>query len=115
MWSGAFQEPTDYRKAKRAGSCAIEGNISANGDKIYHMPGTRNYDRTRIREKSGECMFCTEAEARAAGGGRLAGSQQGWCIAQSGRFDPPTRRSPSFGGRHNSKGTLVYAVAWVAC
>lgn len=79
IWAGTFQEPGDYRKAKRsggddptpaavaAGGCAIKGNISAKGDKIYHMPGTRDYDRTRIKESDGERMFCNEAEAKAAG------------------------------------------------
>jgi endonuclease YncB( thermonuclease family) len=79
VWAGTFQEPTDYRKAKRsggeepapaavaAGGCAIKGNISAKGDKIYHVPGTRDYERTRIKEADGERMFCSEDEAKAAG------------------------------------------------
>lgn len=47
-----------------SGSCknpTIEGNISSYG-KIYHLPGDRYYERTNP-----EVMFCTEADAIAAG------------------------------------------------
>lgn len=44
-----------------------KGNISRKGEKVFHVPGSRDYDRTRISEKDGERMFCTEDEARAAG------------------------------------------------
>ena len=43
-------------------SCLIKGNINAKGNKIYHMPGQRDYDKTVAEE-----MFCTEQEAQAAG------------------------------------------------
>ena len=46
--------------------CDIKGNISANG-KIYHLPGSTDYDRTRIDESKGERWFCSIAEAEAAG------------------------------------------------
>lgn len=46
--------------------CDIKGNISGNG-KIYHLPGSADYDRTRIDESRGERWFCSEAEAQAAG------------------------------------------------
>jgi micrococcal nuclease len=46
--------------------CEIKGNISANG-KIYHLPGSPDYDRTRIDESRGERWFCSVAEAQAAG------------------------------------------------
>ncbi|MBB3109616.1 micrococcal nuclease [Paenibacillus phyllosphaerae] len=48
-----------------AAACAnptIKGNINAKGDKIYHVPGNRSYEQTKAEE-----MFCTEAEAVAAG------------------------------------------------
>lgn len=88
VWAGAFDPPSDWRRAKRAGgvetrpaiekalaatlspvqaACAIEGNITRNGDKIYHLPGTRDYERTAIDLGSGESMSCTEDEAKAAG------------------------------------------------
>jgi endonuclease YncB( thermonuclease family) len=49
-----------------AGACLIKGNISGNG-RIYHMPGQRDYARTRIDPARGERWFCSESEARAAG------------------------------------------------
>ena len=48
-------------------SCDIKGNISASGEHIYHVPGQRYYDVTRISPGKGERWFCSEAEARAAG------------------------------------------------
>lgn len=49
-------------------SCNIKGNISINShEKIYHVPGQRDYPQTRISMQYGERWFCTEAEARAAG------------------------------------------------
>ncbi|KQT53644.1 nuclease [Methylobacterium sp. Leaf456] len=97
VWAGQFTPPWDWRKGKRtqemgvaapggpdgpipipilkpaapassaAGGCAIKGNISRKGDRIYHVPGSRDYDRTQISEADGERMFCSEDEARAAG------------------------------------------------
>jgi endonuclease YncB( thermonuclease family) len=88
LWAGTFDPPQDWRRAKRASgietrpemekpsavapapaqaACTIKGNISRKGDKIYHLPGTRDYDRTVISTSSGERMFCSEDEAKAAG------------------------------------------------
>ena len=47
--------------------CAIKGNIGKSGNRIYHVPGGRFYDRTRIDISQGERSFCTEGEAKAAG------------------------------------------------
>ena len=47
--------------------CVIKGNINAEGERIYHLPGQRFYGVTRINEAAGQRWFCTEAEARAAG------------------------------------------------
>jgi micrococcal nuclease len=47
--------------------CRIKGNISAGGEKIYHVPGGKYYDQTVIEPEKGERWFCTEAEAVAAG------------------------------------------------
>ena len=48
--------------------CPIKGNISFNmGDKIYHVPGSEFYATTVVEPEKGERMFCTEAEAQAAG------------------------------------------------
>ncbi len=56
--------------SKRPGppECVIKGNISIEtGEKIYHLPGMKDYDRTRINEEYGERWFCTEQEAIRAG------------------------------------------------
>lgn len=45
----------------------IKGNISSSGEKIYHIPGQRNYKDTVIDESKGERWFATEEEAVNAG------------------------------------------------
>ncbi len=86
IWAGTFQEPQDWRRDQRTGGaetrpemaptppasstasgCQIKGNISAKGEKIYHLPGSPSYAKTRIKEADGERMFCSEDEAKAAG------------------------------------------------
>lgn len=47
--------------------CTIKGNINAQGEKIYHLPGCGSYEKTAIDQARGEAWFCTEAEATAAG------------------------------------------------
>jgi endonuclease YncB( thermonuclease family) len=79
IWRGTFIAPWDWRAGKRetlasnpkgnntAGRCLIKGNISASGERIYHVPGGAFYDATEINTAKGERWFCTEAEAQAAG------------------------------------------------
>ncbi len=43
--------------------CDIKGNISFDGEKIYHVPGQDFYSKTTIDPVYGERWFCTEAEA----------------------------------------------------
>jgi endonuclease YncB( thermonuclease family) len=86
IWAGTFQMPSDYRhagdapvpqrpktrertvasssgwQARAIGNCNIKGNRNRKGQWIYHVPGMPYYDQTRPEE-----IFCTEAEARAAG------------------------------------------------
>lgn len=50
-----------------SGSCSIKGNISASGEKIYHLPGCGSYAKTQIDESRGEKWFCVESEAQVAG------------------------------------------------
>ncbi len=52
---------------KPAGACDIKGNISSEGEKIYHVPGGKSYGRTKITPSKGERYFCSESEASAAG------------------------------------------------
>ena len=74
IWRGEFVSPSQWRRTKRAPAaatnetrCRIKGNISRTGKRIYHLPGGRHYDDTRIDRAKGERWFCSEAEARAAG------------------------------------------------
>lgn len=48
-------------------SCTIKGNISASGEKIYHLQGCGSYAKTMIDESRGEQWFCSESEAQSAG------------------------------------------------
>jgi len=81
VWAGSFTRPDEWRHSKmshvtvarqqaapvKPSSCLIKGNISYNGgQKIYHVPGGKYYDRTRIN-RPGERWFCSEADAQAAG------------------------------------------------
>jgi endonuclease YncB( thermonuclease family) len=77
LWAGQFVPPWDWRRGKRLASetaandnatgCRIKGNVGSKGDRIYHMPGDRWYDRTVITASKGERWFCSEGEAKAAG------------------------------------------------
>ena len=77
VWRGEVVAPWDWRRGKRlaetrnvkrgSGRCSIKGNISKRGKRIYHVPGGRFYDQTRIDTSRGERWFCSGAEARAAG------------------------------------------------
>lgn len=67
LWKscGSFGEPINGDLGKEG--CLIKGNISSSGEKIYHLPGQRYYDKTVIDEAKGERWFCTEEEAQKAG------------------------------------------------
>lgn len=77
IWAARLQDPEAYRHSALAdpktapaaatSSCVIKGNISSKGEKIYHHPGQRHYEETRISPTKGEAWFCTEADAKAAG------------------------------------------------
>ena len=90
IWAGTFELPSEVRHAnddyvldrpedrgtgsampivssarsrpQPKGSCRIKGNHSRRGEWIYHLPGMPYYEQT-----AAEAIFCTEAEARAAG------------------------------------------------
>ena len=75
IWAGRFIEPSKWRRGDRlqaekkpaAVACQIKGNISRSGERIFHVPGGRDYGLTRIDESKGERWFCSEDEARKAG------------------------------------------------
>lgn len=54
-------------QAQQRGECNIKGNVSTTGERIYHVPGQKYYDDTRISPSHGERWFCSEEEARSAG------------------------------------------------
>lgn len=87
IWGSTFDLPENFRSADRqatntaapnssqprarsstqqaaasGGRCAIKGNRNRKGHWIYHLPGMPYYDQTRPEE-----IFCTEAQAQAAG------------------------------------------------
>ncbi len=80
LWQGTAEAPWDYRAEARLpdgddgfvpaagnGVCTIKGNVSRDGERIYHLPGEPSYARTRIDPARGEAWFCDEAAAQAAG------------------------------------------------
>jgi endonuclease YncB( thermonuclease family) len=81
IWQGQAEAPWEHRAAERAGTggfvpaagaapspgCTIKGNVSAGGERIYHLPGGPGYAQTRIDPSRGEAWFCDEEAARAAG------------------------------------------------
>ncbi|GAB96420.1 micrococcal nuclease [Kineosphaera limosa] len=64
MWGGC---PDLTRKITIKGKCAIKGNINSKREKIYHLPGGRDYGKTTIDTRKGERWFCTQVQARQAG------------------------------------------------
>jgi hypothetical protein len=88
LWAGTFERPDQYRhegeatpvrrsvtrrtgpkivssndwQGRATANCNIKGNRNRKGQWIYHVPGMPYYEQTRAEE-----IFCTEAEARAAG------------------------------------------------
>lgn len=95
LWQGAFIAPWDWRHRNEkteilgaykiplnaqslliprsavadapSAECTIKGNISRNGERIYHLPGQHSYDRIRMDLSGGRRWFCTPQEAEAAG------------------------------------------------
>jgi len=63
LWGECREESANFKE----GECVIKGNISASGEKIYHIPGQYYYNQTVIDDEKGERWFCSEAEAVEAG------------------------------------------------
>jgi hypothetical protein len=73
---GAFSVPIDAQKILLGPSanegapspeCTIKGNISRNGERIYHMENQRFYARIKMDKGGDRRWFCTPEEAEAAG------------------------------------------------
>ncbi len=60
-------ENTNTANMSGVNGCTIKGNVSASGEKIYHLPSCDSYDKTSIDEGRGERWFCKEEEAGNAG------------------------------------------------
>lgn len=78
IWAAPNITAAEYRRAQEAAiiagqplppdpACLIKGNINAQGDRIYHLPGASGYAETVIRVEQGERWFCSTDEAIAAG------------------------------------------------
>lgn len=76
LWALATPEPTPSPEPAALcpqgcltppADCLIKGNISSDGRKVYHLPDSPYYERTKIEPDKGERWFCTPAEAEAAG------------------------------------------------
>ena len=77
LWAMQVQSPAQFRRVqaerrtgtapKRDASCAIKGNISTRGERIFHVPGQKYYAAARISPRKGERWFCSQSEARRAG------------------------------------------------
>jgi endonuclease YncB( thermonuclease family) len=101
LWSGAFIAPWDWRHRDKqrvilgaltvpantqsillapasaydapSTDCAIKGNINRKGERIYHMPGQRDYALINMASHE-KRWFCSPEEAEAAGWRRACNS-----------------------------------------
>lgn len=78
VWVGTVTPPWQWRaagEAERSQSsttppdprCPFKGNINAEGRRIVHSPGQRDYAAARIDTRRGERWFCSLGEAERAG------------------------------------------------
>ncbi len=95
IWAGAnplpapgnqFANPAPTPAPKKdnsvAAGCLIKGNVSRNGERIYHVPGDSTYDRVRMDKGPDKRWFCTEEQAAAS-------------VAESLELVAPTKRRAS--------------------
>jgi endonuclease YncB( thermonuclease family) len=67
QWRARSRAASADRPGEPPGGCRIKGNINRRGERIYHVPGGRHYEQTRIDTAQGERWFCSIAEAERAG------------------------------------------------
>lgn len=75
LWAQTDKKPLppwQWRKRPEPGTappnnCQIKGNISRQGQRIYHLPGQQHYQQTGISIARGERWFCSESQAQEAG------------------------------------------------
>ncbi len=68
----AHPSPAKPDAAAMPTGCVIKGNVNRNGERIYHVPGDRTYDRVQMDKGHDKRWFCTEAQAVAAGWRKVA-------------------------------------------
>lgn len=73
IWQGKIQRPQDWRDqqwqdATRSApdGCPIKGFVRASS-KLYALPWSPDYERTKVHTEKGERWFCSEDDAKAAG------------------------------------------------
>jgi PLD-like domain len=70
---GGKQSPEPHSFVSPDPACPIKGNVNRKGERIYHEPGGRDYERTVMKScdhaicANGKRWFCSAAEAEAAG------------------------------------------------
>jgi len=63
-----FRDAQASNSRKTNGSrCQIKGNLNRAGERIYFLPGERDYERVRMDRGTGKRWFCSEDQAIAAG------------------------------------------------
>jgi micrococcal nuclease len=67
LWSSCQYFGQKVLSSQAEKGCLIKGNISASGEKIYHLTECGSYHKTVINESKGEKWFCSEKEAIFAG------------------------------------------------
>lgn len=77
IWGSEFVVPSEWRQGARlpvetlpaepSGLCAVKGSLTAEGERLYHLPGGAFYPDAPVDPARGERWFCSEAEAQAAG------------------------------------------------
>jgi endonuclease YncB( thermonuclease family) len=70
--AGKWGAGSETAEADKSRKCPIKGNVSGDGERIFHLPWQRDYDRVKVDEKEGERWFCTEDEAERTGWRRAA-------------------------------------------
>lgn len=63
----AVSAETPYITANTSTECVLKGNVNADGERIYHVPGQMHYEKTVIDESKGERWFCSDEQATTAG------------------------------------------------
>lgn len=65
--SGAWRATQQHGAPGADQACPIKGNVSRNGERIYHMPWQKDYFRVRMDGHAEKRWFCDENEAVGAG------------------------------------------------